>query len=127
MATGPSLFRHGHDAVLRAGNGASNEEEVPLRIHFHHPKSDLGVALGAHVARHPLPFDYARGVGARADRTWLPMPGVAVGSGTTAEMVAVYHPLEPPPFGSSGHLHQLAGRKDVHLYLGAGRRRIAVD
>src|SRR5688572_10628541 len=127
MAARPSLFRYGHDAVLRAGDGAPHEQKVPLRIHLDHAKTDFGVALGSHVARHPLAFDHSRGVGAWADRARLPMPGVAVGGRATAEMVAVHHPLESPSFGRAGHLHQLARRKNVYLDLGPGCRSIAVD
>src|SRR5215216_1899977 len=104
MAAGPSLFRDRDDPVLRAGNGAPHEEEVSLRVHPDHPEPDLGVALGSHVTGHPLPLDDARRVGARADRARLPMPRVAVGGGTTAEMVAMHHALKTTSLGGAGHL-----------------------
>src|SRR5687768_2280738 len=127
MAARASLFRYRHDAVLRAGDGATHEQEVALRIDLHHAKPELGVALSAHVTRHPLAFDNARGVGTRADRAGLAVPGVAVGRGATAEMVAVHHTLESPALGGAGHLHQLPRREDVDLDLGARRRCVALE
>src|SRR3954447_14149634 len=95
MAARPSLFCHRHDAVLRSGNGAPHEQEVPLGVHPYHPEADLGVPLGTHVAGHPLALDDPRRVGARANRARLSMSGVAVGGRAAAEMVAVDHTLEP--------------------------------
>src|SRR5882724_5104869 len=110
MAARPSLFRDGDDSVLRARNGAPNEQEIPHRIHLHDLESELGMALGPHMARHPLPLDHPRRIGAWTDRARLPVPGVAVGGRATAEMVAVHYPLESPALGGAGDLHQLARR-----------------
>src|SRR4051812_43671410 len=107
MATRPSLLGHDNDAVLGSGNGAADEEEIPLRVYAHHPKPDLRVTLGAHVARHPLALDHSRRVGAWADRARLPVAGIAVRGRTTAEMVAVHHALEPASLGGAGDLDQL--------------------
>src|SRR5687768_14882131 len=104
MAARPSLLRHGHDAVLRARDGAPDEQQVPLRIDLDHAKPELSVPLGAHVTRHPLALDDAGWIGTRADRARLAVPRVPVGGWATAEMVAVHHALEAPALGGAGHL-----------------------
>src|SRR5215207_3057673 len=108
MAAGPSLFRNGHNPVLRARNRPSDEKEIALCVDSDHPQADLGVALGTHVTGHPLTLDHPRGVGARADRAGLPVTSIAVGCRTTAESVAVHHTLETPSFGGAGNLDQFA-------------------
>src|SRR4051812_22306693 len=127
MAARPSLLRYSDNSILRARNGAPDEEEIPLRIHLHHSESELGMALGAHVTRHPLALDHARGVGARADRAGLPVAGIAVGRRTATEVVAMHHALEATTLGRAGHLDQLTRGEDIHLHFGAGGRRIAID
>src|SRR5918995_2149984 len=127
MAARPSLFSDRHDAVLRARDGAADEEQVALGVDADYPETHLGVALRAHVARHALSFDDPGGIRAGADRAGLPMPGVAVGCRTAAESVPVYHTLKSAALGCAGHLDQLAGSEDVHLHLGAGGRCLAVD
>src|SRR6478672_8495787 len=126
MTARPSLLGHGDDAVLRARNRAPDEQQVALGVHPHDGETQLGVALGAVVTRHPLPLDDARGVGARPDRARLPVPGVAVRGRSAAEPVAVHHALESAALGRAGDLHQLARREDVHLHLGARGRGIAL-
>src|SRR5512135_588651 len=127
MAAPSSLLRHGDDPVPGARDGAADEEQVPLGVHFHHREPELGVARRAHVARHPLALDHARRVGARADRAGLPVPGIAVGGRAAAEVVAVHHALESPALGRAGDLHQLARAEDVHLHFRPRGRRLAVD
>src|SRR5918998_5967792 len=108
MAARPSLFSDGDDAVLRAGNGAANEEQITLGIYPDDPETDLGVAFRAHVARHPLSLDDPGGIGARADRARLPVPGVAVGGRAAAEPMTVHDALESAALGGAGHLDQLS-------------------
>src|SRR3954451_15074219 len=127
MATGPSLLGHGDDAVLGSGNGAADEQEVPLRVYAHHPKPDLSVTLGAHVARHPLPLDHSRRIGAGADRARLAVTSVAVSRRAAAESVTMHHALEPASLGRAGDLHQLARGEDVYLDLGTGGGCLTVD
>src|SRR5947207_6445731 len=126
MAAGSSLLRHGDDAVLGAWDGTADEEQIALGVDLDHRESELGVALGTHVAGHPLALDDARRVGARADRARLPVPGVAVAGRTAAETVAVHYALEPAALGGAGDLHQLPGGEDVDLDLRARSRRLAV-
>src|SRR3954470_752355 len=127
MAARPSLFCHGHDSVFGSRDGAPHEEKVPLGVHPDHPETQLGVALSAHVARHPLALDDSGRVGTGADGTGLPVTGIPVRCRATAETVAMHHALEPSALGSAGDLHQFPGRKDVHLYFGARSRSLAVD
>src|SRR5215207_2785186 len=127
MTARSSLLVHGDDAVLRARDGAPDEQQIPLGVDLDHRQPELGVAYRALVARHALPLDDARRIGARADGTRLPVPRVAVRCRTAAEAVAVHHALEAAPLRGARHLDQLAGREDVDLDLGARGRRIAVD
>src|SRR3954452_19595005 len=127
MAAGPSLLGHGDNAVLRSGNGAADEQEVPLGVYAYHPKPDLGMTLGAHVARHPLPLDHSGRIGPGADRAWLPVASVAVSRRTAAEPMTMHHALEPTALGRAGDLHQLAGGEDVHLDLGTCSGCLTVD
>src|SRR5262245_26332100 len=122
MSTRASLLGHGDDPVLRAGDGAAHEQQIALGVDPHHPQPELGVALGALVAGHPLPFDDARRVGARADRAGLAVAGVAVRGRAAAKAMAMNHALEAAPLGGAGDLYQLAGGEDVHLHLRAERR-----
>src|ERR1043165_1650867 len=125
MAAAPSLLGDGHDAVLRAGNRAPHEEQVALGVDADHPEAELGVAPGAHVARHPLALDDPRRIGARADRARLPVPGVAVGGRPAAGAVAVHDALEALSLGAAGHLDQLTRREDLHRPFGAGSEALA--
>src|SRR4051812_46727730 len=117
MAAPASLLGHGDDPVPGTRNGAAYEQEIALRIHLHHGEPELGMPLGPHVAGHPLAFDDARRVGARADRARLPVPRVAVRGRSAAEAMAVHHALEAPALGGAGDLDPLAGGEDVHLHL----------
>src|SRR5688500_7071862 len=127
MATRASLLRDRHDAVLGSGNGAPHEQKIPLRVDLDHAETQLGVPLGAHVARHPLAFDDPGRVGTRADRAGLAVAGIAVGGGTAAEAMAMHHTLKAAALRRAGDLHQLARSEDVHLDLCARRRCVAVD
>src|SRR5215207_878385 len=127
MAAWPSLFCDRHDPVLRARDGAPDEEEIPFGIDSNHAQTDLGVALGAHVARHALALDHARRIGTGTDRAGLAVTSIAVSRGATTKAMPVHHSLEPAAFGGSGYFDQLPGGEDVHLYLCPGRRSIAVD
>src|SRR5688500_8120703 len=118
MAAWSSLFCNGHDAVLRARNGPSYEQKVPLRIHFDDPKAQLRMPFRTHMARHPLALDDARRIGTRADGAGLPVPCVAVRCRTTTEAVAMHHALETSALRSTGDLHQLTRCENVHFDLG---------
>src|SRR3954453_22354505 len=117
MAAPASLLGHGDDPVPGTGNGAADEQEGALGVHLDHGEPQLGMALGAHVARHPLALDDAGRVGARADRARLPVPRVAVARRPAAEPVAVDDALEAAAFRGPGDLDPLTGGEDVHLDL----------
>ena len=72
------------DVVLHVGDGALDEEEVPVRIGADDLDLLGGDALVAHVAGHPLALDDAGRVGARPDGSRLAVPGVAVAGGAAA-------------------------------------------
>src|SRR6476661_861106 len=126
MATRPSLLGYRHNAVLRARDGAPDEQQVSLCVYPHNSEADFGVAFRAHVPRHPLSLDDARRVSAGADRARLPVTGIAVGCRTTPEAVAVHHALEPSTLCRACHLDQFAGGEDVYLHFGTGRRGFAI-
>src|SRR6185503_1104403 len=127
MAAPASLLGHGDDPVLGTGNGAPDEQEVALGVHLDHGEPQLGVALGAHVPRHPLALDDAGRIGAGADGARLAVARVAVGRRTAAEAVAVDDALEAAALGGTGDLDPLAGGEDVDLDLGTRRRRLAAE
>src|SRR3990172_8290068 len=99
MAAPASLLGHGHDAVPGSRNRAPHEEKVALGVHPHHPKAGLGVPPGAHVTGEPLALDNSGRVGSRADRARLAMPGIAVGLGSSARVIAMDHALKAAALG----------------------------
>src|SRR5918992_2670463 len=127
MAARSSLFGNRHDSILRAGNGAANEEQIPLGVHPNHPEANLGVARGAHVSWHPLALDDPGGVSARADRARLAVPSIAVGGRPAAEAMAMDHALESSALRGAGDLDQLPGREDVHLQFGTRGRSLSLE
>src|SRR4029077_6911463 len=66
--------------------------------------------------RHPLPFDNSRRVGSRSDRPGLPVPRVAVGFRTAAEIMAVQDGLGPAGVAGTGDFHEVAGGEDRYGY-----------
>src|SRR5438309_2720483 len=79
MAAPPSLLADREEAVHRTRHRAAHEQEIALGVHFDDPQAQLGEAPRAHMARHALSLDDARGVGARGDRARLAVRGVAGG------------------------------------------------
>src|SRR5256714_11004509 len=96
MAARTSLFAHGEEPVHRARHRATEKQQVPLGVHLHDTEPQLGEVARPHVPGHALPLDDARRIGARRDRTGLPVPRITVGFGAAAEVMAVYYALEPP-------------------------------
>src|SRR5574338_1194487 len=125
MTAPSSLLGHRHDAVARAGNGSAHEEQVALRIHLDDGEPQFRVAARALVARHPLALDDARRVGARSDGARLPVARVAVAGRPAAKAMAMHHALEATALAGAGDLDHSARGEDVHLHLGARRRRVA--
>src|SRR5688572_3246391 len=108
MAAPASLLADGHEAVHRTRHRAAHEQEIALGVDPDDAQADLGEVAGAHVARHPLALDDARGIRPRRDRAGLAVPRVAVGLGAAAEMMAVHHALEAAPFGDAADFHTVA-------------------
>src|ERR1700674_2046566 len=106
MATRSSLLGDGHDAVPGAWDGSAHEQQIALGVHPDDGETELGVTSGTHMTGHSLTLDDTGGGGARADGAGLPMPGVAVGGGPAAEVVAVHHTLKAAPLGGAGDLDQ---------------------
>src|SRR3989454_2578222 len=112
MAARPSLFAHGEEPVHRARHRATEKQQVPLGVHLHDTEPQLGEVARPHVPGHALPLDDARRIGARRDRTGLPVPRITVGFGAAAEVMAVYYALEPPTLRYARDLDAVAGGKD---------------
>src|SRR5437879_7278938 len=94
MAAPPSLLADREEAVHRTRHRAAHEQEIALGVHFDDPQAQLGEAPRAHMARHALSLDDARGVGARGDRA---RPGVTC--------VAVRLPPDPEVKAGSSEEH----------------------
>src|SRR6266508_4654246 len=88
MAARASLLADGEQAVHRARHRAPHEQQIALGVHLHDAEPQLGEVARAHVARHPLPLDDARGIGARRDRAGLPLPGVPMRLRSAVEVMA---------------------------------------
>src|SRR6266511_1807002 len=117
MAARPSLFAHGEEPVRRARHRATEKQQVPLGVHSHDAEPQLGEVARAHVPRHALPLDDARRIGARRYRAGLPVPRIAVGFGTAAEVMAVHYTLKPPTLGHARDLDAVAGGEDRDGHL----------
>src|SRR5438105_2684320 len=124
MATRPSLFADGHQAIHRARHRAAHEQEIALGIDPHDPQADLGEVARAHVTRHPLAFDDARRVGTRRDRARLTVTRVAVGLGATVKVMTVHDALEAATLRHAAHLHAIAFGEDGDRDGAAGGRRL---
>src|SRR2546422_174305 len=98
MATAPSLLADREEPVHRTRHRAAHEQEIPLGVYLHDPQAQLSEAPRAHMARHALSLDDARGVGARGDRARLAVTCVAVRLRPTPEVMAVHHAWKPRPF-----------------------------
>src|SRR5205085_6615066 len=85
---------HLHDAVLRARDGALDEQEVPLRIDVVHRQAELRDALAAHAARHLDALEHARRRRGGADRARLADVVRAVRARAGAEVVTLDRALE---------------------------------
>src|SRR5207245_3631213 len=126
MATAPSLLADREEPVHRTRHRAAHEQEIPLGVYLHDPQAQLGEAPRAHMARHALSLDDARGVGARGDRAGLAVARVAVRLRPTPEVMAVHHALEAAPLRHPRDLHPLARLEDVdgHLLAWLGTLRL---
>src|SRR2546425_499240 len=125
MAARASLLADGDQAVHRARHGSAHEQEIALGVDLHDAQADLGEVAGAHMPRHALALDDARGVGARSDRSRLAVPGIAVRLGTAAEVMAVHDALETAALRHAAHFHAIAfgedGDRDGAARHGGGR------
>src|SRR5438034_3209812 len=106
-----------HVSAAGAGHRAPDDESVLSRV-----DADDGQVLGrdalvAHVPRPPQPLDDARGIRRGADAAGRAMEHGAVGGIAAAEVVALHHPLEPLALAHPYHLHDVAGREQVHRDL----------
>src|SRR5882724_2552982 len=104
MAARTSLLADGDQTVHRTRHRAAHEQEIALGVNLHDAQADLGEVARAHMPGHALPFDDARRVGTRSDRTRLAVPRVAVGLGTAVEMVPVHDALEAAALRHAAHL-----------------------
>src|SRR5439155_19809767 len=89
-----SLLADAEESNHGARHGAPDEQQVSLDVHSHDPQAELRETARAHVPRHPLPLDDARGVRPRRDRPGLAVTRVAVRLGAPAEVMAMHHALK---------------------------------
>src|SRR3954454_22470667 len=115
------LATHLHDAVLRAGDRALDEQQVPLGVDVVHRQSELRDALAAHAAGHLDALANAGWCGRRADRARLADVVRAVRARAGAGVVALDRSLEPLADADAGDLDLVAGREDLD------RHRLALD
>src|SRR6266508_343677 len=94
MAARASLLADGEQAVHRTGDGPAHKQQIALGVDLHDAEPQLGEVAGAHVPRHPLSLDDARGIGARCDRPGLAVARIAVRLRPAVEVIAVHHALE---------------------------------
>src|SRR5207249_8660463 len=73
------------DAVLRAGDGALDEQQVLLGVDLDHLQAHLGDALAAEAAGHPHALEHARRGRRSTDGAWLADVVGAVRLGATVE------------------------------------------
>src|SRR5437868_15185362 len=99
MAARTSLLADAEESIHGARHGAPDEQQVSLDVHSHDPQAELRKTARAHVPRHPLPLDDARGVRPRRDRAGLAVTRVAVGLGGPARLVAMDPVRKAPPLG----------------------------
>src|SRR5467141_1292161 len=125
MAARTSLLADGDQAVHRTRHRATHEQEIALGVDSHDAQTDLGEVAGAHMPRHALAFDDARGVGARRDRSRLAVPRVAVGLGAAVEVMTVHDALKAAALRDAAHLHAITfgedGDRDGAARHGRGR------
>src|SRR5215208_6499489 len=100
------------DAVLRARNGALDQQQVLLGIDRVHDEPDLGRTLRAHLAGHLHALHHARGRRGRADGAPLADVVRAVRDGPAAEVVALDRAREPLPDRDAGDLDLVPGLED---------------
>src|SRR5947209_19489881 len=94
MAARTSQLADAEESIHGARHGAPDEQQVSLDVHSHDPQAELRETARAHVPRHPLPLDDARGVRPRRDRPGLAVTRVAVRLGAPAEVMAMHHALK---------------------------------
>src|SRR5438105_7686923 len=103
------VLSHFHEPVLGPGDGALDQEQVPLRIDLVHRQPDLGDALAAHAAGHADPLEDARGRRRGTDRARLPDVVRAVRHRAAREVVALDRAGEALADPGPRDLHVLAG------------------
>src|SRR5581483_2187239 len=104
---------HLDDPVLRTGNRALDEQEVPLGVDVVHAQADLRHALRTHVSRHLHALEDARRRRRRADRAGSPDVVRAVRPRAAAEVMALDRALESLADADARHLHLVAGLEDL--------------
>ena len=97
------------DAVLRARDGALDEQQVLLRLDRVHGEPDLRDALAAHPAGHADALEDARGRRRGADRARLADVVRAVRDRAAAEVVALDRAGEALADADAGDLDRVAG------------------
>src|SRR5690349_21309665 len=127
MRVSLTLLPHDDDAVGRTGNGATDVDQIAIRIDLLDAEVSLRVTRRAVVARHLLALDDARRIRAGSDRARTTVLRVAVRVRTAADAVALHDALESATFRRSRHLHRVADGEHVDLDDVADRIRRDLD
>src|SRR4051794_9086447 len=101
------------DAVLRARDGALDEQQVVLDVDVVDVQPHLGDALAAHAAGHLDALEDARRVRRRADRAGLPDVVRAVRLRAAVELVPLDRAGEALADPDAGDLDRVAGLEDL--------------
>src|SRR5207237_7303435 len=122
------LLPHLDEAVRRPGDGAADEEQVPLRVDAVHPQADLRHALAAEPPGHLDPLEHARGRRGGTDRTRLAHVVRAVRLRAATEAVALDRPGEALADRDAGDLDRVAGLEGLDRHrLADGELALAAE
>ena len=124
LAAGLALGLHGqahdHATALRTRDGAADQEQVALDVHFDDLQVFHGAAHHAHVTRHALALEHAARRLALADGARGTMrQRDTVGGMVAGEVVPLHGAGKALADGGAGHVDDFADLETVDLELGA--------
>src|SRR5438105_6935958 len=99
---------HLHQAAARARHGATDDQQIAVRVDADYLEPELSHALVAHVPGHAHAFEHARRCRACADRARGPDVVRPVTDRTAVEVVAPDRPLETLALRAAADLDALA-------------------
>src|SRR2546421_9810083 len=108
MATRPSLFADGDQAIHWARHRATHEQEIALGVDPDDTQAELREIAGAHMPGHPFALDDARRIGAWRDRSSVTVTRVPAGLGPAPQVMAAAAALEDAALSPTTRVHALA-------------------